>query len=73
MLTLPSALFPDVTAVVKSFPSVRLFDVYPVFNHHPAASPDGRHWGAVGKTWDLRPEVGVVEFAATDAMFHSWS
>lgn len=48
-------------------------DVYPVFNSHPAATPDGRHWGAIGHTWDPRPEVGIAEFAASDAAFHSWS
>ncbi|KAM0755772.1 hypothetical protein T439DRAFT_376072 [Meredithblackwellia eburnea MCA 4105] len=58
--------------VVGSNPRLEYFDVYPVFNSHPASSSDGRHWGAVGKEGEVRPEVGAGEFAVMDQMFWKW-
>lgn len=60
-------------AVVENFPTITLMDAYTLLNNYPAATSDGRHWGAVGDLWQARPEIGVGEFALTDAMFHHWS
>lgn len=53
-------------------PRLTPFDVYPLFDSYPAATPDGRHWGAIGHVSDTRPDMGAVEFALLDAMWYAW-
>ncbi|KAK4057471.1 hypothetical protein OIO90_001540 [Microbotryomycetes sp. JL221] len=58
--------------VKDQFPRIQYMNLYPLFDAQPGSSPDGRHWGAQGHTYDARPSIGIVEHQAFQALFHHW-
>ncbi|KAM0790388.1 hypothetical protein ACM66B_003270 [Microbotryomycetes sp. NB124-2] len=58
--------------LVAQYPRVNFMPLYPLFDSQPGSTPDGRHWGAQGHTYDARPAMGIVEHHFFQALFHSW-